>query len=253
MAAAAVVVPLAALAAVSPVLPVSEMVGAALSFAVASAVIVGPVSLCPLRSIAPPRIAALVALAGMVVSIASLKLPAVVSGLVGSLGVVGCGIAVGASVGIRVASAGHLLAVALVSAAVDFWSVNAPSGVTHAIVANPVLLQVLTVRAAVPHGGAAQPTIGFGDVVFAALYATTCAKFGLSARRTTVALAAGLLAAGAAAMAIGSPGGVPALPFLGAAVVAAHPQSRTLAPQDRAPTAVVALVLAAAVVRFATR
>lgn len=245
--------PLGGLALAAPFLPFGELTGALFAFFVASVALVVTVSLAPLEALARPRVTPAVVAVGVAAALVAWKLPLGPGALVGSLAVLAVGSAVGATVGTRMETAGHILAVALVSAAVDIWSVNAPSGVTHKIVQTPSLLRLLTIHATVPPTRTPEPMIGFGDVVFAALYVSASRRFGLSSRRTWAALFAGILMAGAAAAIFAAGGGVPALPFLGLAMVVAHPATRKVAPEDRKATAFAALVLAAAVAKVALR
>ncbi len=246
-AAAGSLAPLALLALAAPWIRVGERAASLLAFATATATVTAAGLLAPRPLLArPPAAAGAVAL-GVALSLLSTRLPPVAGGLVGALGLLAAAAALGIQVGGRVESPGHVLPVALLSAGVDLWSVTSTVGPTHAIVQTPALLQLLTVRAAVPPSRAPVPQIGFGDEVFVALYVAVGARFGLSARKTAVALAAGILAAGLLAGALEAP--VPALPMLGLAMLAAHPETRKVPPRDRPATAFAALVLAASVAR----
>lgn len=228
-----------------------EAVGAALAFAVGSGAIVAGMRAAPLAwlSRAPQAPAAVVL--GVALSLASLRLPALPSHVLGSYGLILAGAALGGAVGARMHRAGHLLAVALVSAGVDLWSVTSPSGPTHAIVRNPALVRLLTVSVALPSSTEPQPAIGVGDVIFVALYLAAAQRFSLPVGRTVALLGAAVMAAGALAMAAGTP--VPALPFLGLAMVLGHRAAREVHPEDRRATAFAALLFASAVVHVALR
>ena len=64
------------------------------------------------------------------------------------------------------------------------------------------------------------PTVGIGDFIFLALYLAGAAKFGLNANRTLLAMCAAF-AVGFATIII-SPQGIPALPFMSAALLTTH-------------------------------
>ncbi len=243
--------PLGLLALAAPALRIPPLASALLAFAVASLSIVFGTAVSPVNVLAQPRTALATAAVGVTLGALAFALPLVPAGFASSLGVIACACALGAVVGTRVAAPGHLLAVALVSAAVDLWSVTSPSGVTHAIVRNPRLAAMLTVSAAVPPSRMPLPVIGFGDAAFAALYLAVATRFNLSRARTAVAVAAGLMTAGVLAMALRAP--VPALPMLGAAVVLAHPEARQVPRRDRTATWIAAALLVASAVRAALR
>lgn len=239
--------PLALLALIAPWVLVGDLAASLLAFGCATFAVTAAGALAPRALLARPRVTVATVALGVALSLVSTKLPAALGGLVGALGLMGAACALGVQVGSRVESAGHILPVALLSAAVDLWSVTAASGPTHVIVQTPALLKLLTVRAAVPPSREPVPQIGFGDVVFTALYVTIGARFGLSARRTVAALALGIVAAGLVAAWLAAP--VPALPMLGLAMVAAHPESRRVPAHDRRAAVFAALVLAASVAR----
>lgn len=79
-----------------------------------------------------------------------------------------------------------------------------------------------------------------GDITFAALYLAAARRHGLPVSRTLVALALGLAATLATVLLTGI--GVPALPFLGLAVVLAHPEARRIPHPDR-PKALVGIAI----------
>ncbi|MBL8603799.1 MAG: hypothetical protein JNK72_17870 [Myxococcales bacterium] len=231
----------------------SPSLGTAMAaFSVATAAILGGVTLAPFRS-APPRARdtlanlalGLVAVAGSFVS------GSLVPSVAGSLGVIFIGVAVGHAVGARMQHAAHLTPVALVSAAVDLWSVTSPHGPTHTIVRNPALLRLLTVSVAPPGGGDPLPAIGFGDAAFVALYLSAASRFRVSKPKMLACLGAGLVGSCAVAIGLGRP--VPALPLMGAAVVLLTPEARAIRAEDRAATGFAALLLAASVARALTR
>ncbi|MDB4929371.1 MAG: hypothetical protein JWM10_1855, partial [Myxococcaceae bacterium] len=216
---------------------------------VASA-IVGGVALAPSAAL-PARVVGAVVLAGLALVALAFKLPPVASGLVGALGLIAIASALGGAIGSRIEAAGHLAAVALVSSAVDLWSVTSPAGPTHRIVQSPALLRLLTVSVAIPPHRDPVPAIGFGDVVFVALYLAAAARFALPRARMVAALWAGMFAAGALAYALEGP--VPALPLIGLMVLATQPMARDVPQADRRATLLAAAMLVASVARACTR
>ena len=127
-----------------------DALGGALAFTVGSAAIVLGLRAAPLAWLAHRPQAFVAIVTGIGMALLSLELPAIPSHLAGSFGLILAGGTLGASVGARMQRSGHILAVALVSAGVDLWSVTSPHGTTLATVRNPALLRLLTVRGAVP-------------------------------------------------------------------------------------------------------
>lgn len=159
--------------------------------------------------------------------------------------------AIGSLVGWRVPHAGHLLPVALVSSAVDLWSVFAPEGPTRAIATapDPAVLRVLAASAPVAPSRAMEPMLGFADVIFAALYLSAARRHQLSLARTTVAIAVGLLLAGFVAVLVQR--ALPALPFIGLCVVVFVREGRQVPREDRPAVWVAAGLVLAACARLA--
>jgi len=167
-----------------------------------------------------------------------------VSALVALL-LLGAGSALGAFVGNHVLHVGHLGVVALVSSLADALSVFHESGPTAQILESAPTLALLAIAAPMPGTPDIPPILGVGDVVVAALYVAAATKHGLSRARTVVALGAGL------AVTLGSvllfERALPALPFLGAAVVVAHPAARLPPREERREAAIgIAVVVALA-------
>jgi hypothetical protein len=77
----------------------------------------------------------------------------------------------------------------------------------------------------------------------AALYATAAARFALPEKRTWMALTGGLASAMVAVLVLEI--ALPALPFLGLAMVVAHPETR-LPPHHERPQAALGIALVAA-------
>jgi hypothetical protein len=246
----AVSVPLGLMAAVAPWLPLGRLASTLLALAAVALAIVAGVALAPAAPL-PPRVGVPVALAGVGLVALALALPPVASGLVGAVGLLAVATVVGGAIGARMESSGHLAAVAMVSAAVDLWSVTSPSGPTHHIVRSPALVRLLTVSVAIPPDRAPRPAIGFGDAVFVALYLAAAARFSMPRSRMTAALWAGIFSAGALAIALDR--AVPALPTIGLMVLATQPMARDVPPADRRATTLAAVLLAASVARALTR
>ena len=245
--------PLAVLTLVAPWLP-DGPASALLAFGCAALTIALAGRFAPRDVLRPPKTAARVALAGVLCSLAAIPVLRVapwLGGLLGAAGIALAACALGTQVGQRVESPGHVLPVALLSAGVDLWSVTAASGPTHVIVQTPVLLKLLTVMAPVPPSRLPEPQIGFGDVVFTALYMAVAARFSLPLRRTTAALFAGLVLSGVASALLEAP--VPALPALGLLMVIVHPETRRVPAKDRNATLFAAALLCASVARVAVR
>ncbi len=252
------ILPPAALAIAAPWIHVRGIAAVTIAYAVASSTIIAATSGARLEPLRPPRTAVGFGVLGAALMAAGLLLSRIghtrapyelASGFVGTLGVLTLGTTLGASVGLRIQHAGHLLAVALASSAADIWSVHAPEGVTHAVVhtRDVALQRMFTVSAAVPPFRFPEAVIGLGDVIFVALYLATAERHELSRPRMIAALACGLLAAGAIAIVLARP--IPALPAIGAAVVLFTPQARVIQRHDRFPTAVAAALLVAAIGR----
>ena len=245
-----VCVPLGIMAAVAPWVPLGPLGSTLVALAAVALAIVAGVALAPAAPL-HPRVGLPLALLGLGLVALALALPPVASGLVGALGLLSVALVVGGAIGARMESSGHLAAVALVSAAVDLWSVTSPSGPTNHIVQSPALVRLLTVSVAIPPERAPRPAIGFGDAVFVALYLAAAARFSMPRPRMTAALWAGIFAAGALAIALDR--AVPALPTIGLMVLATQPMARDVPPADRRATMLAAVLLAASVARALTR
>ena len=185
-----------------------------------------------------PALAALAA-----VATAGDAMPRLVAAVAVTAALLVAGTILGGVVGAAIDEAGHLIIVAVLSALVDVFSVLHPSGPTHHLVRVEAAVSILLLPWPILGTARIEPILGFGDVCFAAIYVTAARRHGLSIRRTIVALAAGLLATLGVVLVTGV--GVPALPFLGAAVVIAHPEARRLPARDR-KMALIGLGIAAA-------
>lgn len=162
------------------------------------------------------------------------------------------GTLLGATVGTAIEHPGHLVFVAVVSAAADIFSVNHPAGPSAAIVESEAALSLLALPWPMLGTPAIEPVLGVGDVVFTALYVAAARAHGLGRARTLWALAFALVATLVTVIALELP--LPALPYLGAAMLIAHPEARRPPAADRvkgtlAAAAIVAAVVAAFVLR----
>lgn len=150
---------------------------------------------------------------------------------------------------------GMLMVVAYVAAFADCFSFFHPNGLTANVLTNPRALALLTVPFPVLGTQDVAALVGIGDVTFVALFVAGARATGLDARRTMVALLGAMLLTATLVELGGAP--LPALPFLGGAVVLVHPESRRLpAEQTRriaANLAVVTLVLGGLLLSAALR
>jgi hypothetical protein len=155
---------------------------------------------------------------------------------------VGC-TAPGAALGARIERPGHLLAVAVISALADLWSVFDKHGPTAQMLekatAAPDRMALFALPWPLLGTGTIQPIIGAGDVLFAALYLASFERHGLSVKRALLGLAAGFGAGLGALLLLER--AVPLLPLLGAGVVLADRRVREL--EQRELRAMVAVVL----------
>jgi hypothetical protein len=138
----------------------------------------------------------------------------------------------GGAVGWAIEHPGHLVFVAIVSAAADVFSVFHPQGPSAAIAQSEVALSVLALPWPMLGTPFVEPFLGAGDIVFTALYVACGRKHALPEWRTAAALTLGFVVTMVAVIALEL--AVPALPFLGMAVVLAQPQARRPPQRDRA-------------------
>jgi hypothetical protein len=160
-----------------------------------------------------------------------------------SIALLAAGSALGSLVGARIESAGHLLFVALASALADVFSVTSPEGPSAAISKSDVALRIAAVSWPMIGTGSIEAFLGVGDVVFTGLYIASARRHELSMRRTLLALGAGYCATMLAVLALQV--AVPALPFLGGAMLIAHPEARKPPLADRRRGFVALSVMAA--------
>lgn len=225
--------------------PVAPVTGAVLAFAMVCAGVVAVAWATPAFGLR---------------ALAWLVLPALALGAVASLGeratgigfamlvaaaLLAAGTLAGGAVGARIQHPSHVLVAACASSIADLFSVLSPSGVSAQVIESEQLLALVAISWPILGDGAVEPILGFGDVVMCALYVVATRALGLPVRRTIVALGVGFAAVLLALLLAPVP--LPALPFLGAAVVAAQPRTWRFRPGE-GRTALIALAVLTAVV-----
>jgi hypothetical protein len=181
-----------------------------------------------------------VAGAALVLAVLSGRAPTALSAGIVLVCLLSAGTSAGAAIGARIESAGHILPVAVVSSIADAVSVLTPGAPSDVVVDTPALLSVLAISWPMPGTADTPAILGVGDIVFVALYCGVARRHALPLGRTLIALALGL-ALTAAVVALTSLA-IPALPFIGGAMVLAHPEARRIPEKDRR-SALVMLVL----------
>ncbi|MBI2388023.1 MAG: hypothetical protein HYV09_00275 [Deltaproteobacteria bacterium] len=160
---------------------------------------------------------------------------------------IGIAWAIGGAVGSRIEHPGHLLPAAAVAASADVVSVASSWGPSHAIAESERALAILAIHFPVAGTRIVAPALGVGDLVFVALLLAAARAHGLSRNKLGWLSWFGVLIAGLAAAVSRRP--IPALPAIGALVIAFVPEARRLRPKDR-PVATIAIgvsIVAAAV------
>ena len=193
------------------------------------------------RVVLPIAVAALVGIA--CAAWLSARPPGWPRALTVTLALLAAGSAFGALVGARIQQAGHLLFVALASALADLFSVVAPEGPSAAIAKSEVALSIAALAWPMIGSSGIEPFLGVGDVVFTALYLASTRRHGLSVQRSAVALACGYGLTMLVVVVFEVV--VPALPFLGAAMLVAQPAMRRPKPADMRRGLVVLSVMTA--------
>ncbi len=160
-----------------------------------------------------------------------------------SIALLAAGPSLGALVGTRIEHAGHLLFVAFASALADVFSVTSPEGPSAAISKSDTALRIAAVAWPMLGSGQVEAFLGAGDLVFTGLYIASARKHELSMRRTLLALTGGYIATMLCVVAFQA--AVPALPFLGGAMLIAHPEARRPPAADRRRGFVALSVIAA--------
>ena len=161
--------------------------------------------------------------------------------------------AVGATIGEKVQSPGHILPAAAVAAAFDVISILHPRGPTHLLAESDRAIGVAVFAFPAPGTRAWAPSIGIGDLVFVALLLAVAAAHRISRLRVTLLALAGALLSGAASAALEAP--FPALPAIGAAVVLGVSEARRVPSADRrvARLAMIGALVAATAVAIKER
>lgn len=134
------------------------------------------------------------------------------------------GSAIGAAVGGRISHPGHLLFVAWMAGIVDALSLLHPAGISHAVARSPEVLSWVAISLPLLGTHEIVPFLGGGDIAFVALYLAAGRTHQLQAARTVWALAIGFALAFGTVLWLAR--AIPVLPYLGAAVLAAHPAAR---------------------------
>lgn len=214
----------------SPHVPVPPAVADPLLPFLVTGMVLGATS-GPRDGVRPVVLAALVALAAAALAVVDAVGLATWTVALQTLALLVGARAIGRAVGERIASPGHVLPAAIIAAAADVASVLSPEGPTAQIVASERAVSLLVLAVPVPGTAEIAPLLGVGDVVFVALLFGVVARHQLSATRTAVASALGILAAFGVSLATAS--AVPALPTIGVAALLFEPRFRTLAPRDR--------------------
>jgi hypothetical protein len=155
------------------------------------------------------------------------------------------GTCIGTVIGTVIEHPGHLIFVAIVSAAADAASVFHPSGPSAAIVQSKQALSLLALPWPMLGTDQIEPFLGVGDVVFTALYIASSRRHALPLWRSALGLTLGYIVTMVSV--IGLEATIPALPFLGLGVVLAQPQARRPPERDRVRGYVVAAVVVCAV------
>jgi hypothetical protein len=177
------------------------------------------------------RLVATMVAAGTVVAVAALLRPLGAGGSIAvGLVLLAGGSTIGSALGARVAHGGYLLPVAVVSALADAASVLHPAGPSATVAEDAEVMALLALPAPVPELGWV-PILGVGDVVFTALYVAAARRHGLGVARTLGALALGYAATLIAVVQLDR--ALPALPFLGGALVLVVPEARAIPPAER--------------------
>jgi hypothetical protein len=159
--------------------------------------------------------------AGLAVACAVADVAAAPAALVSSLGLFIVAPWVGAALGQGMRDPAHLWPLVVVAVGADTWSVLAPEGLTSALIEGraPIALNWLAVHLPVP-GIGPSPLLGLGDLVFVGFLAGACTQVDLPRVRTAMSLGLGLGLCLVALVVTAQP--LPALPFVGPAVAAAH-------------------------------
>jgi hypothetical protein len=133
---------------------------------------------------------------------------------------------VGGYIGSLLEFPGMLMVVSYVAALADCCSVFHPDGLTAQVLKHPNALALLTLSVPVLGTEEVQSLVGIGDVAFVSLFVAGTRVTGLPVVRTLTALGAAMAMVALCTELVQRP--LPALPFLGAAVLLAHPEARRI-------------------------
>jgi hypothetical protein len=237
---AAVVAVMAGLTLLAPHLSLPPMAAYVLGFAMVVASVLGVALVTPSekgrRGLAP----ALPALALLLLVHLS-KTTGTPAALAVAAALLAVGTALGAVVGAGIEHPGHLVFVVIVSSLADVFSVTQPEGPSAAIVNAPQALGLLAISWPMLGTDQLAPLLGVGDIVFTGLYLAAARAHGLPLGRTLIALALAFVATMVTVIVTELP--VPALPFLGVAMLLAHPAARRPPQRDRAKAVAVVFAL----------
>jgi len=136
----------------------------------------------------------------------------------------------GGLIGGRIQHPGHLLVVAYVSSLADIFSVLHRDGVSARIVAAEAILVLAAMGWPLFGTSELPPMLGVGDIVLTALYVTTARAHKLGVKQMVLALSVGYSATLVSLFVFAR--AIPALPFLGAAVIALVPPAHRLRRED---------------------
>lgn len=228
---------------IAPTVPLTPIVAYAIAFVFVAAELIASAHWVPAPS---SRLALSAVLFGAAALVVARKLgvggPAAA---VLTLGLLASCAVVGGSIGSRIEKPGHLLAVFVISALADFWSVYDPSGPSAKLAQQAATQPGRLVLFALPWPMLGtthiEAIIGAGDIVFAALYSATLRRHGLAAGKAAMGMGAALLVG--LGLLIAFERALPLLPLMGAAVMLAEPEARRLPAQDRRSVVVVVTVL----------
>lgn len=233
-----------ALRAVGPYVAAPPVLSFVFSFGCIATLVLSTAQLCPARVRGDLRWLALPISALALVAVSGSR--DVGHAAVVLIALLTAGTLLGSVVGASIEHPGHLLFVAIVSSFADAASVLHPKGPSAAIVESEAALSLLALPFAFLGSAETPALLGVGDVVFTGLYVAAARRHGFSPRRTLAALALAYVATMVTVVAFELP--IPALPFLGLAILIAHPAARRPPERDRARgfgvIAVLAVVLA---------
>jgi hypothetical protein len=161
------------------------------------------------------------------------------------------GSTLGGFVGGHIQHPGHLLFVAIASSLADVFSVTQPEGLSAAIVQSEAALSVAALSFPMLGTRQIEPLLGVGDVVFTALYLAAARRHGLPLLRSVLSLAFAFFVTMLAVIVFRAP--VPALPFLGAAMLITQPRVWQVPERDRWRGFVALLIMASVLLTLMLR